>query len=661
MKAQTHKRYAVRLAVAARRMFFPRLRNREVQEDVECRLAEMLEEIYELVLAAERQALRRLATAELKQQPQRAPPELQDLLVRLLGTTCLWSIANGGQAPKARAPDGSLEAWLARPPKDLDAKLAGAAVRTVFGRPEEEDRERIKAWLRKLGRKERVMSSNVTYKVDPRNVPSGVSASSFETEFDKRVDPLLKNTTFNLDDQDKAAIKGILIVDGYASFGGDELERGVNTAIREVTNKRKDAAGTAVANTEIYDKVSAVLSDGGSKDVYYEEVAEVGRAVFQNLDRIVFSEDSQVASQIDEAAQEYGTGGGTVGGLDLPDLAEESEDELVPENIRAVGIIYAAYQLEQARLFDVVDRIMEQFMNGLLPVGFDAAGRALDRLYFEREDMYDQSARFMQYSRVLGAAGGDVSTEVLPNSEFESIWMRFLASVSEFDRQLRVADVFSNTAGRRSLGTTAEHVRKAGRDVAANASLYGWANTHFAARRMGRMIQEYVAVLRLPEILSAHGVQTPWQVIERVSTREWGKSPNIVRSRTLADSGKKIFDTIAAKARAWTGTTPMFEITLAPAASSSSASRPTAAFNENERMELTRHVESILAVLGIKDAQLDEYSEPSESTLAPSIPSVSGGGNGGNGSGQIEQQIRQLIESGQQPSIDDLRRLTGIN
>jgi len=179
---------------------------------------------------------------------------------------------------------------------------------------------------------------------------------------------------------------------------------------------------------------------------------------------------------------------------------------------------------------------------------------------------------------------------------------------------------------------------------------------------MGRMIQEYVSVLRLPEILSAHGVQTPWQVIERVSAREWGKSPNIVRYRTLADSGKRIFDSVAAKSRAWTtSSVPLFDITLGGGGTSSSGSRSTAAFTETERVLLTQHVESILAVLGIKDAQVDEYSEPAESALAPSIPSLGGPTNGGNGSGQIEQQIRQLIESGQQPSIDDLRRLAGIN
>jgi hypothetical protein len=491
----------------------------------------------------------------------------------------------------------------------------------------------------------------VNYKVDPRN------AAAVDRDFENRVDQRLQAAAFAFDLNDKAAIKGILIVDGYGTSEGDELDRGFNAAIREFGAKRKDATPAnppTISNHEIYTKVADVLSDNAQKDVYFESLAEVSRAVFQDVDRIVFAEDSQVVPLIREAELDYGTSGGTGAGLDLPDLAEETEDELIPENIRAVGVIYAAYQLEQARLFDVVDRIMELFMNGLLPVGFDAAGRALDRLYFEREDMYDQAARFMQYGRVLGAPGGDVSTEVLPNSEFDSIWMRFLASVSEFDRQLRVADVFANNASRRSLSTTAEHVRKAGRDLAANASLYGWANTHFAARRMGRMIQDYVTVLRLPEILSAHGVQTPWQVIERVSAREWGKSPNIVRYRTLADSGKRIFDEVARHARGWSGTKPLFQIT-APG-------RGKGAYyiTEPDRQKLTQHVESILAVLGIKDAQVDEYSEPAESTLAPSIPSMAGA-NGGDGQGQIEQQLRQLIQSGQQPSIDDLRKLAGIS
>ena len=63
--------------------------------------------------------------------------------------------------------------------------------------------------------------------------------------------------------------------------------------------------------------------------------------------------------------------------ITLPDLENEADVEIVRENLLATGAIYSAYLLEEARVFQVVDRIAELFVQGLLPLGRGArSGRA---------------------------------------------------------------------------------------------------------------------------------------------------------------------------------------------------------------------------------------------------------------------------------------------
>ena len=95
---------------------------------------------------------------------------------------------------------------------------------------------------------------------------------------------------------------------------------------------------------------------------------------------------------------------------------------------------YTAAQFEQMRLFDVVDRIVELFLNGLLPIGFDSAGRALDQYLRSRPDRLTSAERRTLYARVLGLPGGDVADGVSPNSDFDDLFLRFGVNVAEFDR-----------------------------------------------------------------------------------------------------------------------------------------------------------------------------------------------------------------------------------
>jgi hypothetical protein len=224
--------------------------------------------------------------------------------------------------------------------------------------------------------------------------------------------------------------------------------------------------------------------------------------------------------------------------------------------------------------------------------------------------------------------------------------MRFLASLAEFDRQRQVAGVFDTR--QRPVSITGEQVRKAGNDLAANASLYGWGWTHFAARRLNGDISTALNILKLPQIQRTYGVGNPWQVIERVAADEFGQAPNIVKYRTMAESGKAILDLVAKHARTLATSTGnlLFPDPNLPDAKSD--------IDAADLRTFLTHTQYWLAVNGVTDQQVGQMSQPVESKSAPTLPPLSSGG--GMDSGAMDK-LKQMVTSGTAPSLDQLQTL----
>jgi hypothetical protein len=154
----------------------------------------------------------------------------------------------------------------------------------------------------------------------------------------------------------------------------------------------------------------------------------------------------------------------------------------------------------------------------------------------------------------------------------------------------------------------------------------------------------------VPEILSAYGVQSPFQVIERVCASDLGGAvPNVVQRRTMAEAGKTIIDVVASFTAIWPGSSqPLFGDSTDPVVARTS--NPDIPQPVQDR--LGRAVEQWLAVNGIKDEQRAQLGEPQVATPVPSIPTTAP-----NGGGPAFDQIKQMISAGQTPSIDQLKAL----
>ncbi|MGZ9098158.1 MAG: hypothetical protein ACXW3O_00515 [Brevundimonas sp.] len=389
------------------------------------------------------------------------------------------------------------------------------------------------------------------------------------------------------------------------------------------------------------------------KRIFFQQIASAGEKASRQPE--VAADELAFNQLVDEGAQAYASGGGngaSLGRIELPPLGDGggSGSEWEPPNIITAGKIYVGLQLEQMGFFKSVDRTVDLFMAGLLPLPYDESSRLLDEQYWSRGDRLSPERRANLFSRVLGAPGGSNDGLVAPNAEFGPCLMRFVTSLHR---------VFTEVDYLRPFSDLQEYVRKAGRDLAANVSLYCWAGTHFEAERLAHQINDGLKILGLPSVKAAYGVTTPWQVIERVMQQEFGTMVNVGKQRTLADETRAILEIIAKYPMAWGdsyGDLLTIDYGRTGAQFLNGGEAPavrSGAINQADTERLRRAAQYWLAVNGVKDQVVDEYSEPTDMMASPSLPYASGRDDAAGLNGAAA--IRDMVGSGRMPSMDELR------
>ncbi|MEA2588134.1 MAG: hypothetical protein QOH66_1061 [Actinomycetota bacterium] len=595
-------------------------------------------------------------------------------IVRVLGLHSLVRLT--GHARQDLVP------FLAAMPEAERDHVLAASLRHHLGVPTTEDKGLVRKASEQLSERkaEDMATATFTYTID-----TSILGSTFDDQL--FIDAVNENVTALGIDPDaqqvlRSGIIGMLLLDGNTdpdspTFGDqirNRLWNYIQSALVDqdgfpvpppvpaavapggpgITNNR----GHPLTNKDAFVAVDGVIQNlRGGAGAYYQELATAARQIIDGQRGAIVNNPILLTSAVQAALQNYGAGRSTQGSFDLPPLTGAGvgggQDEIIPDHIRGVAMLYAAHQLDVMGVLKVVDRNVEIFMNGQLPVSNDLGGNALNAYYWETVNRMSESARWMQYSRVLGAKGGEVSREASPNTEFEDNFRVFLAALSEFHRQQRVADLLGNS---RSLSLTGEHVRESGRRLAANATLFGYGYTQFAAKRLQMHIQSALNILKLPDIQQAWGVQSAWQVVERVSAQEFRTTSNVVKYRTMAESGKKILDLVAKHSSAWSAISdrPLF-----PTGPFFGGEGPEPSdINATDEAQFMRHTEYLLAVGGVKDEDVLQSSQLRDTVAAPSIPSLDGTATPGGG--DIAGQIQNMLQSGQTPSPDQLRHMVGI-
>jgi len=373
----------------------------------------------------------------------------------------------------------------------------------------------------------------------------------------------------------------------------------------ENPNARGDARAPVPAAT---DTVSAVST---------RSIAATVRRLAENG---VSANDPWLASHIENTfdMQTGVTNGAPPSALEimLPDFEDSVDIEIVTQNLHAIQAHYFAFMSEEMRIFQVVEKIVELFRQGLLPLGRGKAGDYLYSYYKKAGERITESERRDLYMRAFGAPGGDPNG-AMPNREFNELWLRFVSAVSSFARQLTVEKMLRANV---PMAVSQEQVRKSGRDLAANLSLHGYGIAYFSATELQSSLMEFRDVLSDPELRGAFGARDMWQVIDQVNANYLGGTKNTHRYRTQARAGAVVIRWLANHHQRLTGRYGTEAISIGSLTNpqlAQGSDRPLVSPND---WDLVQACEQWLAVGGVQDMNIEQYAQPIESPVITSKP-----------------------------------------
>jgi uncharacterized protein YjdB len=312
--------------------------------------------------------------------------------------------------------------------------------------------------------------------------------------------------------------------------------------------------------------------------------------------------------------------------INLPDLEQTvSNFEIIPDNIFALQPAYFCSMLEELKVFQVVEKLVELFQNGVLPVLKGSAGNQLFNWWKNAALRVSEAERRGFYARALGFPGGDADS---PNREFKGLFMRFVSAVSSFVRQNTIDNIVrSNIPG----AISQQQVRKSARDLATNISSHGYGIAYPMATELQQELTDVMAILTNGEIQAAYGAKDMWQLVDQVAALELGGNKNSVKYRTMASAGAVVFAWLANRAQllATNAYAPILDITqlqLPPSFSTTPTKDPS-------DFDLTGACDQWLAVTGTQEDTVEEQAQPIEAPVMPSRPI------------QIPSVARDMLES----------------
>ena len=301
----------------------------------------------------------------------------------------------------------------------------------------------------------------------------------------------------------------------------------------------------------------------------------------------------------------------------LPDLEDAVDIEIIKGNVEATQGIYFCWQLDDGvRLFQVVERIVELFRQGLVPVGRGKVGDYLFAYYRKTSERLTEAERRDLYLRMFGAPGGNPASE--PNRDFNELWLRFVSAVSSFARQLTVERMLRSSV---PMAVSQEQVRKSARDLGANLSRNGYGIGYYAATELQQTILEFRDVLQDPELRNAFGARDMWQVIDMVNVNYLGGARNTHRYRTQSRAGAVIIRWIADNVQRLAN---VGDAVIDPDAIQNPQLRTVNAsanpLLKPSDWDLVNACEQWLAVGGVQDQSIEQYSQPIEAPTMTSRP-----------------------------------------
>ena len=348
------------------------------------------------------------------------------------------------------------------------------------------------------------------------------------------------------------------------------------------------------------------------------DAAEFARVMRRLLDSGITADEPQLRRRVNEALnviQNRGADGAPVSelGIDIPDFEDMAEASIVAENVRATGVFLCGAMFDELKVFEVVDKLVELYQNGLL-TRTGAAGPVLYKYWKDAATRMSDGERRNFYAQTMGIPGGDGAG--LVNREFNDLWLRFVSSVSSYVRQNEVERLLRAPV---PAAISQQQVRKAARDIAVNLSAHAYGMVVPAALDLQGQLKGVMALLSDTDIRANYGARDMWQVVDQVATLELGGAKTSSRYRVLATCGAIITAWLANNAdrisRTNSAVIDMDEVRSPPPRidGSKATTNPT-------DWDLVNACELWLADTGTGDSVIDQMSQPRETPAMTSRP-----------------------------------------
>jgi len=285
--------------------------------------------------------------------------------------------------------------------------------------------------------------------------------------------------------------------------------------------------------------------------------------------------------------------------IDLPGLEGDATVEIVQSNLHAMQAIYFSSVLEELRLFQVADKLVELFNSGELPFRNTKGGRLIVDYWRRSTERPTEPERLSTYARCFGFTNGEPTEST--NREFAELWLRFLSAVSAFDRQTEVDGLLTS-----ETQVSQETVRSSGRKLAANLSVYGSGVVPFATA-LREQISDICEILRNDDVMRVYGARDMWQIVDQVTSLELGGPRPTLRYRTMANAGATIIGWLANHANEQTAVGELIDKTSARRNIKSTA--PMAEPNDRNLVDACLQW---LAVTGTPNDRVEQHAQPVE-------------------------------------------------
>jgi hypothetical protein len=302
--------------------------------------------------------------------------------------------------------------------------------------------------------------------------------------------------------------------------------------------------------------------------------------------------------------------------IDLPDLDEQADVVIIADNLRAQQALFFAAMLEELKVFQVVEKLVQIFQHGMLPLGKGTGGDLLYGYWKKSINRINEIERRNMYARSFGIPGGEVMDDSL-NTDFDPLFLRFVSAVSSFIRQFSIDELLRSKV---PLTVSMQQVQKSAHDLGGNLSVRGYGIAYFAATELQTQIKDMFAILNEPEIRAAYGARDPFQLIDQVATLELGGARDSRRYRTMANAGAIIIGWLAERAGLLNSPGRIRVLDLDQIRDDAPRPVGTKVLAKPNDRDLVDACEQWLAVTGTSEERVMEYSQPSESPLLTTTP-----------------------------------------